>query len=389
MKKIVCFILCAMILMLSLAACSKTATTETGDNNATARAFTIVDKTERKNVTATFSNTDSGNTLDVEMKKDDSSDGEKNLYTCKADTSFDRVVVKADSNTSIELAFNDYVTGWENVSGQYYPYIQSGADDSLKTERKVFDYEEREKNVFIWTPADYDPKSEEKYSVIYMPDGQNLFVRAATSTGSWGVAESALAMAENGGGKCIIVGIETDGSWRDSELTPDLGDVRDESYADGHGKYFSDFVVDTVMPYINENYNVYTDREHTHVCGSSSGGIESFYIAMEHPDKFGSVGALSPAFILYSDDTWVDYLKQKDFSAGYPTVYLYCGNSKSDDLERMLYTGTVSMPKDLQNAGYPEDKVITKLYDDGVHKEAYWRAIFTDSIKYAFPKEAE
>jgi len=385
MKKIFCLILCAAILALSLAACGG----QKQESSGSKRAFSIIDKTERKEVTATFMNSDGGDPLDVEMKKSESSDSEKNLYTCQADTSYDRVIVKADSNTSIELAVNDYVSCWENISGQYYPYVQENAEDFLKTDRKVFDYEDRDKNVFIWTPADYDKDSDEKYSVIYMPDGQNLFVRAATSTGSWGVAESALAMAENGGEKCIIVGIETDGSWRDSELTPNLGDVRDESYADGHGKYFSDFVVDTVMPYINENYNVYTDREHTHVCGSSSGGIESFYIAMEHPDKFGSVGALSPAFILYSDGTWVDYLKQKDFSAGYPTVYLYCGNSKSDDLEKMLYIGTKSMPDNLKKIGYPEDKVITKLYDDGAHKEAYWRAVFPDYLKYAFPKNAE
>ena len=384
MKKIFCLMICAAMITLSFAACG----TQKQESSGSERSFIVVDKTERKSVTATFTSTDGDNTLDVEMKKSESSDSDKDLYTCNADTAFDRVVVKADSNTSIELTFNDYVNSWENISGQYYPYIK-GADDSLKTDRKVFDYEERDKNVFIWTPADYDKDSEEKYSVIYMPDGQNLFVRSATSTGSWGVAESALAMAENGGGKCIIVGIETDGSWRDSELTPDIGEVRNEAYTDGHGKYFSDFVADTVMPYINENYNVYTDREHTHVCGSSSGGIESFYIAMEHPEKFGSVGALSPAFLLYSDGTWVDYLKQKDFSAGYPTVYLYCGNSKSDDLEQMLYKGTVTMPDNLKKIGYPEDKVITKLYDEGAHKEQYWRAIFPDYLNFAFPKSAE
>ena len=58
------------------------------------------------------------------------------------------------------------------------------------------------------------------------------------------------------------------------------------------------------MKYINKNYNTYTDKEHTAICGSSSGGLEAFYIGMEHSDKFSSIGALSPAFLLFNENTW-------------------------------------------------------------------------------------
>ena len=107
---------------------------------------------------------------------------------------------------------------------------------------------------------------------------------------------------------------------------------------------------------------------------------------MTHPDKFASVGALSPAFLLFDDATWVEYLGRQDYSQNAPLVYLYCGNSSSDQLEQMLYAGTVTMPDNLKKIGYPEDKVILKLYDDGVHNEMYWRAVFPDYLKYAFPK---
>ena len=123
--------------------------------------------------------------------------------------------------------------------------------------------------------------------------------------------------------------------------------------------------------------------------GSSSGGIESFYIAMEHPDRFASVGALSPAFLLYTDDTWVEYLNKKDFSKNAPLVYLYCGNSSADQLEQALCTGTKTMPNNLKACGYPDDKVVIKLYENGVHNEMYWRAVFPDYLKYAFPKASE
>ncbi len=379
MKRGLCIMLCTIISLLSLAACGG------ADDNTP--LFLVTDKASRENVTATFKNSDSGETLEVKLQKKDSSDDSYASFSGHADTAlYDRVVITADSIETEELAYNDYVRAWDLTSGRAYPGTE---EYDPKYERKTFDYEKRTKDILIWTPEDYDAASAEKYSVIYMTDGQNLFNRAATSTGSWAVAESALAMAQNGGEKCIIVGIENADGWRDNELTPDIGEVTQSDYADGHGEYFSDFVVDTVMPYINENYNVYTDREHTHVCGSSSGGIESFYIAMEHPDKFASVGALSPAFLLFTDETWVEYLGGKDFSAGYPTVYLYCGNSSADQLEQVLYQQTVTMPGNLKKIGYPEDKIITKLYDDGVHNEMYWRAVFPDYLKYAFPKAAD
>lgn len=375
MKRILSAILCITLIALLFTACG---------NANESHKLTVTDKVARENITATFKNSDSAETLEVKMKKQDASDQTLASFTGSADPAqYDRVILDADGTESIELAYNDYVSAWDLSSGRPYPGSEVYEP---QFERVAFDYESRKKDVLIWTPDDYNASSSEKYSVIYMTDGQNLFDRSATSTGSWGVAESALAMAKNGGEKCIIVGVENAPTWRDEELTPDIGEVRDASYENGKGKYFSDFVVDTVMPYINEQYNVYTDREHTHIAGSSSGGIESFYIAMEHPDKFASVGALSPAFLLYSDETWVKYLSEKDFSKNAPLIYLYCGNGKSDQLEQQLYTGTKSMPDNLAKINYPSDKVILKLCDDGIHNEMYWRAIFPDYLKYAFPK---
>lgn len=375
MKKTLSLIICIAIAALIFTAC--------GTSQNAGHELRVVDKATRQNVTALFKNTGSGDTLEVKMKKDKDVDGGNAEYVCSADPAlYDRVIITADSTTIEELAYNDYVSGWDLTPGRYYPY---GADEPTYT-RKTFDYENRTKDVLIWTPDDYDASSSDKYSVIYMTDGQNLFDRSATSTGSWGVAESALMMAANGGEKCIIVGIENADSWRDNELTPDIGEVLSEDYKDGHGAYFSDFVVNTVMPFINENYNVYTDREHTHVCGSSSGGIESFYIAMANPDKFASVGALSPAFLLFSDETWVDWLNKQDYSANAPFIYLYCGSGSSDQLEQALCAGTKTMPDNLKKIGYPEDKVVMKLYDDGLHNEMFWRAVFPDYLKYAFPK---
>ncbi len=386
MKKVLCMLLCAALAALLLASC--------GEEQPTTKKGHIIyalDENNSESVTATFLSTNGGEPYEVKMTKQETTP-KGTMFSAIADTEqYDRVKFTCGDNTTEELSFNDYVAGWVLGPRHFYPY-DSGYDEPKYT-RVSFDYEDRTKDILIWTPDNYDSSEERQYSVIYMTDAQNLFSREATSYGSWGVAESIRAMMIPNVNPCIIVGIENADGWRDNELTPDIGEVQSGSadsgnYKDGHGKYFSDFVVNTVKPYIEENYNVYTDREHTHICGSSSGGIESFYIAMEHPDLFASVGALSPAFILYSDKTWVDYLSKKDFSKNAPFVYLYCGNSSADGLEQMLYSGTVTMPDNLKKIGYPEDKVVMKLYDEGVHNEMYWRAVFPDYLKYAFPKQA-
>ena len=75
MKKIFCLILAAAMIALILAACGG----QDQESSGKTRAFTVVDKMERKSVTATFLNSDGGDTVDVEMKKADSADSEKNL----------------------------------------------------------------------------------------------------------------------------------------------------------------------------------------------------------------------------------------------------------------------------------------------------------------------
>jgi len=138
------------------------------------------------------------------------------------------------------------------------------------------------------------------------------------------------------------------------------------------------------MKYINKNYNTYTDKEHTAVCGSSSGGLEAFYIGMEHSDKFSSIGALSPAFLLFNENTWNKYLKNLDFKGNYPLLYMY--NGDGDELESMLLTDTKNMIKYLENINYPKDKIIFKKYKKACHNEHFWRSIFPEFLYYTFNK---
>ncbi len=324
-----------------------------------------------------------GKTETVEPEQVSKSD-DSTTYALYGDTKkYNKVIFTCDDSDLDELAFNDYVSGWYNSPHGIYPFTENEKEkDVIDYAVKVFKYDSYEKEVYICTPDGYDKKAKDKYPVIYMTDGQNLFERGATSYGSWGVYESVKSMEKNTGKGAVIVGIANPSDNRDKELTPDIGTVTTESetYENGKGKQFSDFLVNKVVPYVEKNYNVATNPENVAICGSSSGGIESFYIGMEHPEKFGTIGALSPAFGLYNNDTWVKYLKSKKFKDNFPKVYLYCG--EANDLESQLISGTKAMPENLKQINYPKKNIYETYCKKAMHNEKYWRYIFPDFLKF-------
>ena len=180
-------------------------------------------------------------------------------------------------------------------------------------ETKTFQFDGREKKVYIWTPEDYEGKSSEKYSVIYMFDGQSILTTGIdkgmdNDRVCWNVTEHITSMMAQTDNKAIIVATDNNDVYRNDELVPDLGDINMENESgnvdpeDVSGKQggnFADFICDTVMPYVNENYNVHTDAQHTALAGASLGGLETFYTVLTHPDKFGAGGVLSATFDMF------------------------------------------------------------------------------------------
>ncbi len=324
-------------------------------------------------------------------------DSGENVFYADVDTSkYDRIIFTDGTNQTVNTALCKASSGFfisndSNKSAMMVgTYAYTGADKGNLTELN-FDYPGGyKKKVWIWTPADYNPEGE-KYRTIYLTDGQNLFDSYPNGRkppyGGWEVTDAVESMMSNGGRGVIIVGIENK-TYRDNELTPNIGELNPElsaadarSFKDGNGAQFGDFVVNYVMPYVQGNYNSSRATADNMICGSSSGGIESFYIGMEYNDKFGMIGALSPAFLLFDDSVWNSYLSKFDLdSDDMPKLYLFNGNHKDDSLERNLKVYCDEMYNRLNNAGYKNMTYV--IEDDFMHNEAYWRVIFPDCISY-------
>ncbi len=322
--------------------------------------------------------------------------GEK-IYKMEVDVSvYNRVVFNNGKsqtmNASLSVASSGfYITSQTPKSGMQLGIYAFEEANYGKMETVNLDYPDGyQKPIYIWTPNGYDPEDTSKeYKVIYLLDGQNQFLdhSATAFNGIWATDKTVTSLQHNGGEGIILVGIDNSRN-RDNELTPDIGPIIPQyaygGFLNGTGERFSDFVADTVMPYICENYNVSDKPEDNAIAGSSSGGLEAFYIGMEHMDKFGNIGSLSPAFMLFDKADWDKYLDKFDFSNPdeLPRIYFY--NGGGDSLEVELNPYAKAMPQWMEALGYPSDKMIFAYEEKNQHNETAWRCVMPEIVTWLF-----
>src|SRR3954466_12816050 len=98
------------------------------------------------------------------------------------------------------------------------------------------------RDLLVYLPPSYD-KSDARYPVVYMHDGQNLFDDATSFAGEWAVDQT-LESASSKGLEAIVVAVPNAGAARLAEYSPFV----DEKHGGGRGDLYVDFLVNTVKP---------------------------------------------------------------------------------------------------------------------------------------------
>mgnify|MGYP000601879737 CR=1 FL=1 len=128
-----------------------------------------------------------------------------------------------------------------------------------------------QRTLHIYLPNDYY-QSDERYPVVYMFDGHNLFLDSDATYGkSWGLAD----FLDHYDKKLIIVGIECnhEGNERLSEYCPYDLNSRYFGRVQGKGIQTLDWLVYELKPMIDQKYRTYPFRECTAIAGSSMGAM--------------------------------------------------------------------------------------------------------------------
>jgi enterochelin esterase family protein len=237
---------------------------------------------------------------------------------------------------------------------------------------KSLDYVRR---VFIYTPPNYE-KSNSKYPVLYLLHG------AGTSNES--------VWTDSGRAHVVVDNLMADGKLKPLVIVMPYGYANypispkavgpDAVHRERVG--FERDLIEDLIPFVQANFRVYTDREHRAIAGLSMGGGQALGTGLTHPELFSRVAAFSPAIgaVTAPESGGLDLkaatADSKKVNQEYKLLWIGCG---TDDT---LYKGIQDFDKMLSSQGVKH----TFKSTDGGHNWVNFRRYFVETVPMLWPQ---
>ncbi|WP_374758829.1 alpha/beta hydrolase [Runella salmonicolor] len=164
------------------------------------------------------------------------------------------------------------------------------------------------------------------------------------------------------------------------------------------------FMLEELMPYIQQHYRVLTGPQNTVICGFSLSGLSAFDITWHHPERFGKAGVFSGSFWWrqrayenhYDDhnDRIMHRLVRETASTSIQPPQFWLQTGSEDERDDRNNNGVIDSIEDtldliaeLERKGYRWGKdVCYAEVKGGHHDQATWSAAMPDFLKWAFGK---
>ena len=234
------------------------------------------------------------------------------------------------------------------------------------------------RRLYVYLPRDY-ARSQERYPVLYMFDGHNVFYDSHATYGkSWGMKE----YLTRTGLPLILVAVECnpEGNRRLFEyapwdfFAPELGTVT------GLGRLTMDWITQSLKPTVDSRLRTLPDREHTLIAGSSMGGLMALYAVTQYNHVFSRAAALSPS--LWAADEHLSELIRSAPLADPTRVYLDVGTSELPPERHPELAALFETAAQLTAAGAD---AAARLVPGALHNEAAWEARIPLFLDYLLP----
>lgn len=188
------------------------------------------------------------------------------------------------------------------------------------------------RRLHVWTPAGYE-KSADKLPVLYLVHG------GGDTDNSWPTVGCAGFILDN---------LLAEGRMKPMIVVMPNGTIHTNSL-EGEVPLFAEELMNDIIPYIEDNYRVLTDKDSRALAGLSMGGLETLEAGLNHYQKFGYLYVLSSGW--FANDT------QKYTERG---AYLKKIASDFNKSVRLL-AFTQGGPEDI---AYKNCKAMLKLFDE-------------------------
>ena len=261
------------------------------------------------------------------------------------------------------------------------PNVKSGSIVRLNVASKCVET----KTVDVWLPPGYS--TENKYSVVYMHDGQMLFDSTKTwNRKEWQVDEVAAELIKNGQIKnCIIAGVWNSNENRISEYMPteifnqlpdSIRAVFSEKYCNkrgAQGDAYLQFLVHELKPLIDSRFSTLPDADNTIIMGSSMGGLISAYAICEYPGVFRKAACMSTSWLNFIDDrislAALQYLSEHLPDCAGHQIYMDYGTGEAD----WKYAVSQQYAEYIiKSKGFDERGFMSKVFENAIHDEISW-----------------
>lgn len=262
--------------------------------------------------------------------------------------------------------------------------------------KKHLGYVDEARTVRVYLPGNYDAGSE-RYPVVYMHDGQNVFTAETATFGmTWDVGTTLEAMEVSGETEgIIVVAVDSNASRRFDDYSPWETTITDgnliPAQAGGDGKKYAHFLAHVLKPWIDENYRTLPDRAHTGLCGSSMGGLISAYMAEAEKETFSCAGVFSLASWFAGEhfDALMAQAKTDPATKYFVQVGTAeeIGAPESYNTPQLFLDTALGYVWALLRRGVHPDSIRLKIHRNGAHNELVWAQYMREFFLFFLGKE--
>lgn len=241
------------------------------------------------------------------------------------------------------------------------------------------------RTIRVLTPPRYDAPENRarRYPVLFLNDGQNLFERVGEfPPAHWGAVETVQRLIQEGAiPPLLVAGIDNGGRHRNREYVPypdaQLRIERPE------GRRYPTFLLEELLPWIEERYRVLPGAGHRGLGGSSLGGAVALYTAMTRPGSFGRLLVESPSLFIAGQQILRDSLQVVRWP---DKVVLGVGTNETgrEGWNTAAVERVRLLEKTLRAAGLGPDRLRVVVEQGGTHGETAWGGRLAAALTFLY-----
>ncbi len=192
-------------------------------------------------------------------------------------------VAVADPASETFYGMGRMASGFEvPFAGDDYYTLKHVPHGDIRIKKYYSDVTNSFREFYMYTPPGYDANVNEKYPVLYLLHGGGEDQRGWAMQGKTDIIIDNL-IAQDKAVPMVIVMID--------------GNLPVRSFGEEGLKVFEKELTESIVPFVEKNYNVKTDAQSRALAGLSMGGLQTLYAGIKNTNMFSYLGVFSSGWI--------------------------------------------------------------------------------------------